>query len=195
MYWSAVLTRRKAVGEAGRNARLGGLVCALARQETPVSAGMKGRSSIGRALVSKTRGWGFKSLRPCGSSRRVSERRFQKLLARSETPRTSDTARPREGAVNRETKRMLQRQGSVNADGTPIRAARQAPAPKAAEERVSPGQYISEVRSELKKVAWPTRDQIRNYTAVVVATLIIMTLLTFAYDAVFARLVLYLLGQ
>lgn len=25
----------------------------------------KGRSSIGRALVSKTSGWGFKSLRPC----------------------------------------------------------------------------------------------------------------------------------
>lgn len=90
---------------------------------------------------------------------------------------------------------MLQKQGSVNPDGTPVRAARQAPAPKTAAERVSVGQYVAEVRSELKKVAWPNRAQIKNYTAVVVATLAIMTLLTFAYDAVFARLVLFMLGQ
>jgi preprotein translocase subunit SecE len=95
--------------------------------------------------------------------------------------------------VNRETKRMLQKQGSVNSDGTPVRAARQAPAATA--ERVSPGQYISEVRSEMKKVAWPTRAQVKNYTAVVIATLAIMTGLTFAYDAAFAKLVLFLLGQ
>jgi preprotein translocase subunit SecE len=97
--------------------------------------------------------------------------------------------------VNRETKRMLQKQGSVNADGTPVRAARQAPAPKTAEERVSPGQYVTEVRGELKKVAWPTRDQVKNYTAVVVATLVVMTLLTLAYDTFFAKFVLTLFGQ
>jgi preprotein translocase subunit SecE len=88
---------------------------------------------------------------------------------------------------------MLQKQGSVNADGTPVRAARQAPAATA--ERVSPGQYISEVRSEMKKVAWPSRAQIKNYTAVVVGTLVVMTLITFGYDAAFAKLVLYMLGQ
>ena len=97
--------------------------------------------------------------------------------------------------MNRETKRMLQKQGSVNADGTPVRAARQAPAARAAEERASAGQYLTEVRSELKKVAWPTRAQIRNYTAVVIATLFVMTLITFLYDTVFAKLVLYMLGQ
>ena len=95
--------------------------------------------------------------------------------------------------MNRETKRMLQKQGSVNADGTPVRAARQAPA--AAAERVTPGQYITEVRSEMKKVAWPSRAQVKNYTAVVIATLAIMTLLTFGYDMAFAKLVLYMLGQ
>ena len=47
----------------------------------------------------------------------------------------------------------------------------------------------------MKKVAWPTRAQVKNYTAVVVATLAIMTLLTFGYDSLFAKLVLYLLGQ
>ena len=95
--------------------------------------------------------------------------------------------------MNRETKRMLQKQGSVNADGTPVRAPRQAPAAPA--ERVSPSRYFVEVRSEMKKVAWPTRAQVKNYTAVVVATLAIMTLLTFGYDAVFAKVVLFLLGQ
>ncbi len=29
------------------------------------SSGVKGRSSIGRAAVSKTASWGFESLRPC----------------------------------------------------------------------------------------------------------------------------------
>jgi preprotein translocase subunit SecE len=97
--------------------------------------------------------------------------------------------------VNRETKRMLQKQGSVNADGTPVRAARQAPAAKVAAERVSPGQYVTEVRAELKKVAWPTRDQVKNYTGVVVATLVIMTILTLGYDTAFAKFVLFLFRQ
>ena len=44
------------------------LLCVPWRAEKPGFGQAKGRSSIGRALVSKTRGWGFKSLRPCGRS-------------------------------------------------------------------------------------------------------------------------------
>ena len=96
--------------------------------------------------------------------------------------------------MNRETKRMLQRQGAVDAAGNPVRAPRTA-TPKAASERTPPKQYIGEVRAELKKVVWPTRDEIKNYTVVVLMMLAVMTILTFAFDYVFAKGVLFLFDR
>lgn len=96
--------------------------------------------------------------------------------------------------MNRETKRLLQRQGAVDAAGNPVRATRTA-TPKAASERTPPKQYLAEVGTELKKVVWPTRDEIRNYTIVVLAMLAIMTALTFGFDYVFARFVLFLFDR
>lgn len=90
---------------------------------------------------------------------------------------------------------MLQRSGSVDADGNPVRAPRTAPAAKTREERTSIPEYVSQVRSELRKVAWPTRPEVQNYTIVVIITLVIMTLLTFGYDYVFAKGVLFLLDR
>ena len=96
--------------------------------------------------------------------------------------------------MNRETKRMLQRQGAVGADGNPVRQPRTAPAVKK-EARPTPRQYIGEVQGELKKVAWPTRPEVRNYTAVVIATLAIMTAITFVLDFFFAHGVLFLFDR
>ena len=94
--------------------------------------------------------------------------------------------------VNRETKRLLQRQGQVGADGQPARRERTAPAAPVQKERTPPGQFIGEVRSELKKVAWPTRPEVMNYTVVVLITLVVMTALTFGFDFIFAKSVLFL---
>jgi preprotein translocase subunit SecE len=97
--------------------------------------------------------------------------------------------------VNRETKRMLERQGSVDASGNPVRANRAAPAARAAEERTPFPQYIKEVQGELKKVAWPSRPEVKNYTIVVVITLVIMTALTFGYDSLFAKALLFIIDR
>jgi preprotein translocase subunit SecE len=87
---------------------------------------------------------------------------------------------------------MLQRQGQVRPDGTP--APRTAPRPQArpASQRLSPSQYVREVRSELRKVAWPTRPEVINYTLVVLVTIALLTALIFVLDYGFAKAVLYL---
>ena len=58
-------------------------------------------------------------------------------------------------SMNREQKRMLQRQGEVDADGEPIRQRRETKQQRN-EERTGFRQFLREIRSELRKVAWPT---------------------------------------
>jgi preprotein translocase subunit SecE len=82
--------------------------------------------------------------------------------------------------MNRETRRMLQRQGAVAADGTPTRARREAPAARPArpadrDKRTGPVQFVREVRGELRKVVWPTRTEVINYSIIVVVALAILT--------------------
>jgi len=76
--------------------------------------------------------------------------------------------------VNRETKRMMQRQGQMEADGSP--STRRAPAGTAtrtqrqtkggapARRRSTPVQFVREVRDEMRQVAWPSREELINYT-------------------------------
>ena len=44
--------------------------------------------------------------------------------------------------------------------------------------RTSPPQFLREVRSELKKVNWPGRGEVVNYTIVELVTTLVLTLLT-----------------
>jgi preprotein translocase subunit SecE len=101
--------------------------------------------------------------------------------------------------MNRETKRMMQRQGQVDADGEPIAARREPPrtaargaTAQAAAARTTPAQFVREVRIELKRVAWPTRAQTLNYSAVVLITLAVLMALIFALDTGFAKAILFL---
>jgi preprotein translocase subunit SecE len=48
------------------------------------------------------------------------------------------------------------------------------------------------VRSELQKVAWPSRSEVANYTVVVFVTLVLLTSLVFALDFGFAKAIIYL---
>jgi len=95
-------------------------------------------------------------------------------------------------AMNREQRRYLQRQGQLDDEGNPIATKREqrAPAPR---ERVTPRQYISEVNSELKRVNWPTRNEVVNYTIVVLVTLAFFTALIAGLDYIFGEGVLQLL--
>jgi preprotein translocase subunit SecE len=116
--------------------------------------------------------------------------------------------------VNRQTKRMLQRQGQLGPDGTPLapERERQGPrqpqrgpagrgpvgAPPGRQTRESVvtrlGNGLKEVRGELRKVAWGTRDEVRNYTTVVIVTLIILVSFVFLLNLAFSKAVSALFG-
>ncbi|MGP8162325.1 MAG: preprotein translocase subunit SecE [Acidimicrobiales bacterium] len=101
--------------------------------------------------------------------------------------------------MNRETRRLLQRQGQLGADGTPsVRRAPPVPASRRAAERERVGivqrigTYLREVRSELAKVLWPRREEVVTYSTVVLTTLVLIALLIFGLNYVFARGVVFL---
>jgi preprotein translocase subunit SecE len=95
-------------------------------------------------------------------------------------------------AMNRQQKRMLQKQGQVDADGAPVarkRPAPQAPRPKARESRTGPMQFLREVRAELRKVAWPSRSEVRNYSIIVLITVVVLTTYIGLLDVFFGEAV------
>jgi preprotein translocase subunit SecE len=82
--------------------------------------------------------------------------------------------------LNREQKRHLRRTGALDEKGAPARVQRQAQ-PK--RERVTPPQYMREVRDEMRKVAWPKRPEVIRYSIVVIITVIVYTALVGGLDA------------
>jgi preprotein translocase subunit SecE len=96
-------------------------------------------------------------------------------------------------AMNRQTKRMLQKQGQVGPDGQPIAKPRSAPQPKTKEQRTRPLQFVREVRAELRKVAWPTRSEVLNYSLIVLVTVVVMGAFVAALDFAFGEGILRLL--
>jgi preprotein translocase subunit SecE len=81
--------------------------------------------------------------------------------------------------VNRQTKRLMQRQ-KADRPRAPERKARPQPAPQ------------REVKGELRKVAWPTRQEVINSTIIVLIAVTVLTSLIFGYDYVSAKFVLFL---
>jgi preprotein translocase subunit SecE len=89
--------------------------------------------------------------------------------------------------MNREQKRLLQRQGQLGPDGEPQARKREqtrpSPAAQAAQRgRFKPREFLHEVNVELRKVAWPTRAETINYSTVVLMTLVIVMILIFVLD-------------
>ena len=99
-------------------------------------------------------------------------------------------------AMNRETKRMLQRQGQVDAEGNPARSKaqpRRQPSPQDA--RTTPAQFLREVRGELRKVAWPTRAETTNYSIIVLVAIILLTAYVAFSDYAFGDVLLKLFSR
>ena len=44
-----------------------------------------------------------------------------------------------------------------------------------AKTRVTPAQYLREVRDEMRKVAWPNRPEVVRYSIIVTATVLVFT--------------------
>lgn len=88
--------------------------------------------------------------------------------------------------MNREQKRAAQRAGQLNADGSQTAVKdRRAPSKNLKTERTKPVEFLREVRAELKKVAWPTRDEVIRYSIIVLVALVLFTLFVFGVDYVF----------
>ncbi len=93
--------------------------------------------------------------------------------------------------MNRQSKRMMERQGGDQPRAADRRT-RPQPGSEPKRERTGILQFFSEVKSELKKVAWPNRKEVLNSTIVVLIAVIFMTTVIFGYDYVSSNFVSFL---
>jgi preprotein translocase subunit SecE len=96
--------------------------------------------------------------------------------------------------MNREQKRMMQRQGQVGADGTaaPRRVTSSQDLQRRRGQRTKPTQFFREIREEMRQVAWPTRPEVINYTTIVFFVLVFMSSLIFGLGYGFSKFVTFL---
>ena len=89
---------------------------------------------------------------------------------------------------NRAQKRLLQRQGTLDADGMPAAAVRPERRPPSGSSRggFHPRQFVDEVILELRKVMKPKRPELINYATVVFFTLAFLMSLVYALDYVYS---------
>ncbi len=93
--------------------------------------------------------------------------------------------------MNRQYKRMMKKEEQR-------KSAAPRPQPRAAaparRERTKPRQFFREVVAELRKVAWPTRQEVFAYSVVVLVSAVVIAALIFVMDLLFTRAVLALFG-
>jgi preprotein translocase subunit SecE len=94
--------------------------------------------------------------------------------------------------MNRQQKRQMQKMGAINENGAPVRTQPTAKPKPPKEERTGPREFLHEVRAELRKVAWPTREEVRNYSIIVLVTVVLMTALVALLDYAFGSFSLWL---
>ncbi len=96
--------------------------------------------------------------------------------------------------MNRQAKRLLQRQKMTGQDR--MEAMRERRSVTLTErKRTPPRLFLKQVRQELKKVAWPSRQEMIAYTVVVLVAVVFLTALVFGMDLAFTKAVLHIFGQ
>ena len=91
--------------------------------------------------------------------------------------------------MNRQYKRMMKKEEERKKSAPrPVKAA----ATREKRERTKPRQFLKEVIAELRKVAWPTRQEVVSYSIVVLVSSIVIAALIFGMDYVFTKAVLSL---
>jgi len=100
-------------------------------------------------------------------------------------------------AMNREMKRMLQKQGQLDEEGAPKAQKRQPtqPSQKEREKRTKPTEFLREVRAELRKVAWPTRAEVTNYSIIVFVAVVVLMIFVGFLDYGFGEFVVNLFND
>jgi preprotein translocase subunit SecE len=87
--------------------------------------------------------------------------------------------------LNREQKRALKRMGALNDQGNPTRAPQPSRSRNPEDKRIGPIQYLREVREEMSKVAWSKWPEVRRYSLIVLATVLVFTTYVGVLDFVF----------
>jgi preprotein translocase subunit SecE len=95
-------------------------------------------------------------------------------------------------AMNRQTKRMMAKQGTDKPAARAPGEKRRPPSAAPKREKVGPKEYLSEVKGELRKVAWPTKKEVVNSTIIVLIAVVVMTTLIFGFDYASSKFVLFL---
>jgi len=99
-------------------------------------------------------------------------------------------------AMNREQKRAMQRAGQLDEEGSQVSTReRRPPAQRPRSERTGPVEFGREVRAELRKVSWPTRDEVVRYSIIVLVALALFTALVFGVDFLFGEWSRFLLDS
>ena len=129
------------------------------------AARLKGCSSIGRASVSKTEGWGFETLRPC----QVLGDLVLRLEARGAELRAVNQIRQTNGRAW--SRGRLDREPSVK----------------------NPLHFIQEVRQEVSKVTWPTWKEVWITTAMVLVMVALTSVFFLLADMFIGGLVRFIL--
>lgn len=60
--------------------------------------------------------------------------------------------------------------------------------------RVGPAQFLREVRTELRRVAWPSRTEVVQYSLIVLAATLVLGGFIFGLDQIFGQLVFWIFG-
>ncbi len=91
--------------------------------------------------------------------------------------------------MSREDERRAEREARRTADQPSVAAE-----PVAGRTRTGPTQFLREVRSELRKVAWPNRKELGSYTVVVLVLSTVLTLLIWGFDLIIRDAIINTLG-
>jgi preprotein translocase subunit SecE len=92
--------------------------------------------------------------------------------------------------MNRQMKRMQRRQGGATMDRAAAAATTRRAAVQEKRKRTGVRQFLREVRQELKRVNWPTRQELVAYTVVVLVSVTVLTAFVFGLDYALSKLVL-----
>jgi preprotein translocase subunit SecE len=92
--------------------------------------------------------------------------------------------------MSRDDERRAEREARRTAD-QPSAASE---APSEVRTRTGPAQFLREVRSELRKVAWPNRKELVSYTIVVLVTTFVLTMLIWGFDFIVRDAIINTLG-
>ncbi|MGQ0680157.1 MAG: preprotein translocase subunit SecE [Actinomycetota bacterium] len=142
-----------------------------------------GRAAAKSATVTRSASKG--SSPPSGAARGA--RSVEEKPATKDVKTEDKVAVPAGQPVNREMKRMMaRREGAADRLKRPT-------VPRA--KRTKPLAFLKEVRGELGKVAWPTRQEVMTYSVVVLITVIFFMVVIYGIDYVALKGVLLLIER